>query len=33
MILLVYGLVIATNWAGDRIRGSYRAGQVGYLEA
>ena len=33
MILLVYALVIATNWVGDRIRGSYRAGQVGYLEA
>ena len=33
MILLVYGLVIATDWAGDRIRGDYRRDQLDDLES
>jgi phosphonate transport system permease protein len=32
MILLVYGLVIATSWVGDRIRGFHQPGQLIYLE-
>jgi phosphonate transport system permease protein len=32
MILLVYGLVIVTSWAGDRIRGFHQPGQLIYIE-
>jgi phosphonate transport system permease protein len=33
MILLVYGLVIATSWVGDRIRGFNQAGELVHVEA
>jgi len=32
MILLVYALVLATSWAGDRIRGFNQASELVYLE-